>query len=149
MLPTFTALIEAGQPLTVTHPDVTRYFMTIPEACQLVVQAGAIGRPADVMILDMGEPVRILDVAKRMISMSGRGIEIVYTGLRPGEKLHEDLVGTTETATRSSHPKISQTHIEALAPKDLRLEIWHAHVGGTSPTALSPALATSGGGAPA
>src|SRR5699024_5948728 len=92
MVPTFASLIDAGGPLTVTHPDITRYFMSIPEACQLVIQAGAIGSPAEVLILDMGEPVRILDIAKRMISMSGKRIEIVFTGLRPHEKLHEDLV---------------------------------------------------------
>ena len=149
MLPTFTALIEAGRPLTVTHPEVTRYFMTIPEACQLVVQAGAIGQPADVMILDMGEPVRILDVAKRMISMSGREIDIVYTGLRAGEKLHEDLVGTEEHTTRSSHPKISQTHIDGLAPDDLCLDTWRAGIARTRVEGTSaPALAASGGGAP-
>jgi dTDP-glucose 4,6-dehydratase len=93
MLPTFRKLIEAGGPITVTHPDVTRYFMTIPEACQLVVQAGGIGRRGEVLILDMGEPVLILDVAKRMIAQSGKDIEIVFTGLRHGEKLHEELVG--------------------------------------------------------
>ncbi len=74
-------------------PEATRYFMTIPEACQLVIQAGGIGRAGEVLILDMGEPVSILEVAKRMIAMSGGNIEIVFTGLRPGEKLHEDLVG--------------------------------------------------------
>lgn len=124
MLPTFAALIEAGRPLTVTHPDVTRYFMTIPEACQLVVQAGAIGQPGDVMILDMGEPVRIDDIAKRMIAMSGRDIEIVYTGLRAGEKLHEELVSPSETTTRSSHPKISQAHVDPLLPGELRSDEW-------------------------
>src|SRR5690606_24127601 len=82
MLPTFRSLIEAGGPLTVTHPDVTRYFMTIPEASQLVIQAGGIGRPGEVLILDMGEPVLILDVAKRMIAQSGKDVDIVFTGLR-------------------------------------------------------------------
>src|SRR5690606_3490002 len=91
MLPTFAYLIESGGPVTVTHPEVSRYFMTISEACQLVVQAGGIGRPGEVLILDMGEPVSILDVAKRMIEMSGKQVEIVYTGLRRGEKLHEEL----------------------------------------------------------
>ena len=93
VLPTFTAQIDAGGPVTVTHPDVTRFFMTIPEACQLVIQAGAIGRGGEVLVLDMGEPVRILDVAQRMIALSGKQVEIVFTGLRPGEKLHEELVG--------------------------------------------------------
>nr|WP_311770548.1 nucleoside-diphosphate sugar epimerase/dehydratase [Arthrobacter sp. AZCC_0090] len=119
MLPTFTAQIEAGGPVTLTHPDVTRYFMTIPEACQLVIQAGAIGRPGEVLILDMGEPVRILDVAERMIAKSGREIKIVITGLRHGEKLHEELVGSGENEERPVHPKISHTEIPSLAPFEL------------------------------
>jgi len=124
MLPTFTSLIEAGGPLTITHPDVTRFFMTIPEACQLVVQAGGIGRPAEVLILDMGEPVRILDVAQRMIDMSGKDVAIVYTGLRPGEKLHEELVGDNETDERPVHPKISHTAVSSIAPENLDKERW-------------------------
>jgi FlaA1/EpsC-like NDP-sugar epimerase len=124
MLPTFTSLIEAGGPLTITHPDVTRFFMTIPEACQLVVQAGGIGRPAEVLILDMGEPVRILDVAQRMIDMSGQDVAIVYTGLRPGEKLHEELVGANETDERPVHPKISHTAVSPIAPENLDKDRW-------------------------
>jgi FlaA1/EpsC-like NDP-sugar epimerase len=124
MLPTFTTLIEAGGPLTITHPDVTRFFMTIPEACQLVVQAGGIGRPAEVLILDMGEPVRILDVAQRMIDMSGRDIAIVYTGLRPGEKLHEELIGIDESDERPVHPKISHTAVHAISPEALNKDRW-------------------------
>jgi FlaA1/EpsC-like NDP-sugar epimerase len=124
MLPTFTTLIEAGGPLTITHPDVTRYFMTIPEACQLVVQAGGIGRPSEVLILDMGEPVRILDVAQRMIDMSGRDIAIVYTGLRPGEKLHEELIGSHEVDERPVHPKISHTQVKAISPNNLNKTRW-------------------------
>ncbi|SDS34778.1 polysaccharide biosynthesis protein [Agrococcus carbonis] len=126
MVPVFTALIEAGGPLTVTHPDVTRYFMTIPEACQLVVQAGGIGRPGEVLILDMGEPVRILDVAKQMIRMSGRPIDIVFTGLRPHEKLHEDLIGAGEHDERPFHDKITHTRIEPLEPWRLRKSAWDA-----------------------
>jgi len=124
MLPTFTSLIEAGGPLTITHPDVTRFFMTIPEACQLVVQAGGIGRPGEVLILDMGEPVRILDVAQRMIDMSGQDIAIVYTGLRPGEKLHEELVGSNETDERPVHPKISHTAVSSISPENLDKDRW-------------------------
>lgn len=124
MLPTFRRLIETGGPLTITHPDVTRYFMTIPEACQLVIQAGAIGRAQEVLILDMGEPVRILDVAERMIAMSGADIEIVYTGLRPGEKLHEELLGLDELDERPFHPKISHALVSSLAPADLDREEW-------------------------
>jgi FlaA1/EpsC-like NDP-sugar epimerase len=124
MLPTFTSLIEAGGPLTVTHPDVTRFFMTIPEACQLVVQAGGIGSAGEVLILDMGEPVRILDVAQRMISMSGKDIEIVFTGLRHGEKLHEELIGQNETDERPLHPKISHARVSGISPTRLDKRGW-------------------------
>jgi FlaA1/EpsC-like NDP-sugar epimerase len=126
MLPTFTALIEAGGPLTITHPDVTRFFMTIPEACQLVVQAGGIGRPGEVLILDMGDPVKILDVARRMIEMSGQDIAIVYTGLRTGEKLHEELMGANESDERPLHPKISHAKIKAISPAYLDKTEWDA-----------------------
>jgi dTDP-glucose 4,6-dehydratase len=93
--------------------------MTIPEACQLVLQAGAIGRPRDVLILDMGEPVKILDIANRMIEISGKRIEIVFTGLRPGEKLHEDLYGMKEDSEVLTHELISQAKVEPINPKDL------------------------------
>ena len=119
MLPTFIRLINEDKPLTVTHPDATRYFMTIPEACQLVLQAGGIGRTGEVLILDMGDPVSILDVAQRMIAMSGKNIEIVYTGLREGEKLHEELVGTGESEDRPFHPKVSHTQVKTLSPEKL------------------------------
>lgn len=119
LLPTFTSLIESGGPLTVTHPDVTRFFMTIPEACQLVLQAGAIGRPRDVLILDMGEPVKILDIANRMIEISGKRIEIVFTGLRPGEKLHEDLYGMKEDSEVLVHELISHAKVEPIDPEEL------------------------------
>ena len=128
MLPLFTEQIAGGGPVTVTHPEVTRFFMTIPEACQLVIQAGAIGRGGEVLILDMGEPVRILDVAERMIAMSGRDIEIIFTGLRPGEKLHEELVGTGELDERPLHPKISHTQARLQDPAELNLEAWLARV---------------------
>ena len=124
MLPTFQALIEKGGPLTVTHPEVTRYFMTIPEACQLVIQAGGIGRASEVLILDMGEPVKILDIAKRMIAMSGKDIEIVYTGLRSGEKLHEELVGAREDLERPFHEQISHTTVDFLSPEDMDYSVW-------------------------
>lgn len=119
LLPTFSSLIESGGPLTVTHPDVTRFFMTIPEACQLVLQAGAIGRPQDVLILDMGEPVKIMDIANRMIEISGKKIEIVFTGLRPGEKLHEDLYGSKEDSEVLTHELISHAKVIPLDPGEL------------------------------
>lgn len=119
LLPTFSSLIESGGPLTVTHPDVTRFFMTIPEACQLVLQAGAIGRPQDVLILDMGEPVKIIDIANRMIEISGKKIEIVFTGLRPGEKLHEDLYGSAEEREVLTHQMISRAKVSPVNPGEL------------------------------
>lgn len=128
MLPTFRALIESGGPLTITHPDVTRFFMTIPEACQLVIQAGGIGRQGEVLILDMGEPVKILDVAKRMIAQSGKQIEIVYTGLRHGEKLHEELVAEGEGDERPFHQKITHAHVDTLSPEMLDHAGWVARM---------------------
>ncbi|GIM65774.1 dTDP-glucose 4,6-dehydratase [Planomonospora venezuelensis] len=120
MLHTFTAQIEAGGPITVTHPDVTRYFMTIPEACELVVQAGTMGRSGDVMVLEMGTPVRILDVAQRMIELSeARGVEIVFTGLRPGEKLHERLFSEEEQAAATEHPMIRSVAVPPVDPAEL------------------------------
>lgn len=124
MLPTFQAQIEKGGPVTVTHPDVTRYFMTIPEACELVVQAGAIGEDGQVMILDMGEPVRIMDVAKRMIEMSGKEVEIIFTGLRHGEKLHEDLFSGDEQAESPRHPRISHAPVEPMNARLLDFAPW-------------------------
>jgi FlaA1/EpsC-like NDP-sugar epimerase len=124
MLPVFESMIASGGPLMVTHPDVTRFFMTIPEACQLVVQAGGIGRPGEVLILDMGEPVRILDVAKRMIGRSGKDIQIVFTGLRAGEKLHEELIGFDELDDRPFHPKISHAQIPPIHPSRLDRASW-------------------------
>lgn len=126
MLPTFQALIDAGGPITVTDPEVTRFFMTIPEACQLVIQAGGIGRAGEVLILDMGEPVRILDVANRMIDQSGKNIKIVFTGLRPGEKLHEELFAGSETASRPFHEKISHAEVKPLSKENLDYETWLA-----------------------
>ena len=109
VLPTFREQIAKGGPVTVTDPDVTRFFMTIPEAVRLVLQAGAIGRAGEIMILDMGQPVRIIDVAKRLIAQSGRNVEIRYTGLRKGEKMHEVLVATAEIGTTREHERITHT----------------------------------------
>jgi FlaA1/EpsC-like NDP-sugar epimerase len=120
MLHTFNTQIAAGGPVTVTHPDVTRYFMTIPEACELVIQAGAVGSAGEAMVLEMGEPVKILDVANRMISISGaRDIEVVFTGLRPGEKLHEALFSEDEESVPTDHPMIRSVHVPPLDPADL------------------------------
>ena len=125
MLGAFNAQIERGGPVTVTHPDVTRYFMTVPEACELVVQAGALGRGGEAMVLEMGTPVRILDVAKRMIELSGaRGVEIVFSGLRQGEKLHERLFGEDEVAEPTDHPLIRRVAVESVAPSTLVADVF-------------------------
>lgn len=121
VLEAFRRQLDAGGPLTVTHPDVTRYFMLVEEAVQLVVQAGAIGRPGEALVLDMGSPVRIDDVAKRLAAEAPRRIEIVYTGLRPGEKLHEVLLGADEADSRPSHPSISHVAVPAIDPTELGL----------------------------
>ncbi|MBM7849020.1 FlaA1/EpsC-like NDP-sugar epimerase [Arthrobacter roseus] len=126
MLPLFSEQIRQGGPVTVTDPDATRFFMTIPEACQLVIQAGSVGAAGELLILDMGEPVRILDIAERMISLSGKDIEIVYTGLRRGEKLHEVLMGEGEDDARPIHPKISHTAVKPLDPHEMQIEAWMA-----------------------
>jgi FlaA1/EpsC-like NDP-sugar epimerase len=110
VVPTFRRQIERGGPVTVTHPEMTRFFMTIPEAVQLVLQAGAIGGGGDIMILEMGEPVKIVDLAKDMIALSGlrpkEDIDIVFTGVRPGEKLYEELFYLSEEGTKQVHDKI-------------------------------------------
>jgi FlaA1/EpsC-like NDP-sugar epimerase len=110
VIPLFRRQIARGGPVTVTHPEMTRYFMTIPEAVQLIIQAGAIGESGDVYVLDMGTPVRILDLAQNMIRLSGkepeRDIVIEFIGARPGEKLHEELWGDGENAVPTTHSKI-------------------------------------------
>ena len=122
MLDAFRAQIERGGPVTVTHPEVTRFFMTIPEACELVLQAGAIGQPGDVLVLDMGEPIRIIDVATRLIDESRQSIEIEFSGLRQGEKLHEVLLSAAERGTPSRHPLITQVSVPPLEPIELLVD---------------------------
>ena len=116
VLTSFQAQIAAGGPVTVTHKDVTRYFMTVEEAVQLVIQAGAIGRPGEVLVLDMGRPVRIADVAERLVSQASRSIRITYTGLRPGEKLDEVLFADGEPDVRPIHPAISHVPVTPIEP---------------------------------
>ncbi|MEG2454594.1 MAG: polysaccharide biosynthesis protein, partial [Clostridia bacterium] len=119
VVPLFKKQIEKGGPVTVTHPDVTRYFMTIPEAAQLVIQAGAMGTGGDVFLLDMGEPVKIVDLAKQMIRLSGlkpmdeKGlgdIALQFTGLRPGEKLYEELLIEAENIENTDHERILKSY---------------------------------------
>ena len=107
VIPLFRRQIAAGGPVTVTHPEIIRYFMTIPEACQLVLEAGSMGKSGEIYIFDMGQPVKIADLAKRMIQLSGRtDVKIEYTGLRHGEKLYEELLATRENTKPTSHDKI-------------------------------------------
>lgn len=119
VLGAFHAQIDNGGPVTVTDPDVTRYFMTVEEAVQLTIQAAAIGQPGEALVFDMGEPVRIADVARRLIVQANRPVRLDFTGLRPGEKLHEDLLGADELDLRPNHPMISQVPVPPMAPDEL------------------------------
>ncbi len=107
VIPLFREQIKNGGPLTVTHPEIIRYFMTIPEACQLVLEAGSMGKGGEIYLFDMGKPVKILDLAKRMIRLSGsQNIKIEFTGLRHGEKLYEELLNASENTIKTHHEKI-------------------------------------------
>ena len=107
VIPLFRKQLAAGGPLTVTHPEIIRYFMLIPEACKLVLEAGTHGNGGEIFVFDMGEPVRIADLAKRMIKLSGaKDVQIKYTGLREGEKLYEEVLNENENTLPSFHKKI-------------------------------------------
>ncbi len=118
VVPRFKKQIAAGGPITVTHPEITRYFMTIPEASQLVMEAGTMGSGGEIFLFDMGESVKILDLAEKMIQLSGykpyEEIDIVFTGLRPGEKLYEELLSTKENSLTTHHPKITRAQVRDL-----------------------------------
>jgi len=120
VLTAFAAQIAAGGPVTVTHPEVTRYFMTVEEAVELVIQAAAIGSDGEALILDMGKPVRIVEVAEQLIAQSGQDIEIVFTGLREGEKMHEVLLGGRESDDRPKHPLVSHVDVDPIAVTAVR-----------------------------
>lgn len=120
VVPTFLRQIRAGGPVTVTHPEMCRYFMTIPEAVQLVLQAGALGCGGEVFVLDMGDPVKIVDLAADLVRLSGLelgvDIELRFTGIRPGEKLHEEVFFSGENVISTEHPKVLRARNEALEP---------------------------------
>lgn len=119
VIPVFKKQIERGGPITVTHPEITRFFMTIPEACQLVIEAGVMGRGGEIFLFDMGQSVRILDLAKKMILLSGlrpnKDIDIIFTGLRDGEKLFEELLNQTECTIPTHHEKIMIANVQEYA----------------------------------
>ncbi len=146
---TFERQIAQGGPVTITHPEATRYFMAVREAVRLTMQAAAIGRPGEVLVLDMGTPVRVADIARQLIERSGRDIEITYTGLRPGEKMHEVLLGNGERAGRPLHPMIDHVSVP---PLDLVHGLDACAEAGVKPTtleglatvALSPESITGG-----
>jgi FlaA1/EpsC-like NDP-sugar epimerase len=127
VIPLFTRQIENGGPVTVTHPDIYRYFMTIPEACQLVLEAGFMGNGGEIYAFDMGQQVKIADLAKTMIQLSGlipgKDIQIVYTGLRPGEKLYEELLTDNETTLPTHHKKIKKAQVEEVDKAKVILKI--------------------------
>ena len=127
VVPTFRRQILEGGPITVTHPDMTRFFMTIPEAVQLVLQAGAIGNTGEVLILDMGDPVKIVDLARDMIGLSGlrypEDVDIVFTGLRPGEKMYEELFYGNEKSAKKIHEKIFCAEREPIQPGAIKRHI--------------------------
>ncbi len=124
VIPLFKKQLEKGGPLTVTHRDITRYFMTIPEACNLVLEAGAMGAGGDIFVFDMGQPVRIYDLAKNMIRLSGlQGIEIKEVGLRPGEKLYEELLATKENTLPTHHPKILRAKVREYTTAEVDADI--------------------------
>ncbi len=127
VIPIFEQQILDGGPVTVTHPDVTRYFMTIPEACELVLEASIMGSGGEIFVFDMGEQLRIVDVAKKMIRLSGfepeKDIPIVFTGLRSGEKLYEELFNTKEHYVATHHRKIMIARADSPPSEDLNVSI--------------------------
>jgi FlaA1/EpsC-like NDP-sugar epimerase len=110
VIPRFKKQIAQGGPVTVTHPEITRFFMTIPEACQLVLEASSIGEGGEIFLFDMGKSIKIVDLAKKMIKLSGltlgKDIQLIFTGLRPGEKLYEELLSNEENTMPTHHPQI-------------------------------------------
>jgi FlaA1/EpsC-like NDP-sugar epimerase len=142
VIPLFKKQIINGGPLSVTHPEITRYFMTIPEACQLVLEAAIMGEGGEIFVFDMGEPIKILDLAKKMIQLSGKkvdvDIKIQFTGLREGEKLYEELLNDFETVKITHHPKIkiAQVQTSSYHRIDGQIEFFHELIGKNNETDL-------------
>ncbi len=139
-MPLFTSQIARGGPVTVTHPEIVRFFMTIPEAAQLVLQAGLMGRSGQIFVLDMGEPVKIVDLARMLIRLSGKTeqeIPISYTGLRPGEKLYEELLANDETTEPTPHPKL---RVAKTASQSLDIEAVMRWIGDAGPAPAGDCL---------
>jgi FlaA1/EpsC-like NDP-sugar epimerase len=124
VIPIFQKQIQKGGPITVTHPDITRFFMTIPEACNLVLEAGVMGAGGEIFVFDMGNSIKIVDLAKRMIQLSGLkegiDIDIVFTGLRPGEKLFEELLEDGENTLSTHHPKITIAQVRTVGFSEVK-----------------------------
>lgn len=134
VIPLFKEQIKKGGPLTVTHPDIIRFFMLIPEACRLVLEAGTMGKGGEIFVFDMGKPVKIVDLAKRMISLSGaKNINIKFTGLREGEKLYEEVLNNAENIKPTHHSKIMVAKVreydyeEAKKNEDELMEVSYTH----------------------
>jgi FlaA1/EpsC-like NDP-sugar epimerase len=122
VIPKFHEQISRGGPVTVTHPDITRYFMSIPEAAQLMLQAGLMGNGGEIFVMDMGEPVKIADLARDMIRLSGlteEDVKIVFTGLRSGEKLYEELLADSEHTLATPHPKLRRAKARSVDASQL------------------------------
>ncbi|MFN8438769.1 MAG: nucleoside-diphosphate sugar epimerase/dehydratase [Cytophagales bacterium] len=127
VIPRFKKQIAEGGPITVTHPEITRYFMTIPEAVQLVLEAGVMGNGGEIFIFDMGKSVKIVDLAKKMVKLSGlslgKDIQLIFTGLRPGEKLYEELLNNSENTLPTHHPKIMKAKVQEYSFEEISKEI--------------------------
>jgi FlaA1/EpsC-like NDP-sugar epimerase len=128
VIPRFKQQIEKGGPLTVTHPEITRYFMTIPEACRLVLEAGCMGKGGEIFIFDMGKSVKIVELAKKMIRLAGlipnQDIKIQYSGLRPGEKLFEELLNDNENTLPTHHEKIMIAKVREFVFSEIEAQIY-------------------------